>query len=103
MEKISFQDFQKLDLRIGKIELAEKVKGADKLLRIEVDLGSEKRQLVAGIANHYDPEDLIGKQVIVIANLEPRTLKGIESNGMILAASAEDGLVLLTTDKEIAE
>lgn len=103
MEKISFQDFQKLDLRIGRIEKAERVKGADKLLRLEIDLGDEQRQMIAGIAQHYDPEDLAGKQVVVLTNLEPKMLKGIESQGMVLAASGDDGIVLLTADRNVQE
>ena len=86
-EKISIEDFAKIDLRVGEIKVAEKVKGADKLLRLEVDIGSEVRQVVAGIAESYDPEKLVGRKVVIVANLAPRKLRGLESNGMIVAAS----------------
>ena len=88
--KISIDDFMKIELRVGQIKAAEKVKGADKLLRLEVDIGSEVRQIVAGIAEVYAPEPLIGRKVIIVANLAPRKLRGIESNGMIVAASVGD-------------
>ncbi len=90
-ETIEFTDFQKLDLRTGTIEIAEKVKKTDKLLKLTVDLGFEKRTVVSGIAEHYKPEDLMGKQVMLVANLAPRKLKGIESQGMILMAEDENG------------
>jgi methionyl-tRNA synthetase len=88
--KISIDDFMKVELRVGQIKTAEKVKGADKLLRLEVDIGTEVRQIVAGIAEVYSPEPLIGRKVIIVANLAPRKLRGIESNGMIVAASVGD-------------
>ena len=90
-ETIEFTDFQKLDLRTGTIEIAEKVKKTDKLLKLTVDLGFEKRTVVSGIAEHYKPEDLMGKQVMLVANLAPRKLRGIESQGMILMAEDENG------------
>jgi len=86
-EKISIDDFAKVDMRVGQIKVAEKVKGADKLLRLEVDLGTEIRQVVAGIAEAYAPETLVGRKVVIVANLAPRKLRGLESNGMIVAAS----------------
>src|SRR5260221_12625414 len=90
--KITIDDFMKVELRVGQVKFAEKVKGADKLLRLEVDIGTEVRQLVAGIALAYKPEDLIGRKVVIVANLQPRKLRGLESNGMIVAASVgEDG------------
>jgi methionyl-tRNA synthetase len=89
--KISIDDFAKIELRVGQVKVAEKVKGADKLLRLEVDIGTEVRQLVAGIAEAYAPETLIGRKVVIVANLAPRKLRGLESNGMIVAASAEGG------------
>jgi len=98
---ISFNEFQKIDLRVGKIVEAEKVEGTDKLLKLKVDLGAEKRQLVAGIAQFYQPEDLIGKEIVVVVNLEPRILKGIESQGMLLAADVEGRPILLRPDKEV--
>jgi methionyl-tRNA synthetase len=76
-----------VDLRVGTVLEAERVKGADKLLRLFIDLGFEKRQVLAGIAKVYDPEKLIGRKVVVVANLAPRKLRGLESNGMIVAAS----------------
>ena len=88
--KITIDDFLKVELRVGQVKVAEKVKGADKLLRLEVDIGTEVRQLVAGIALAYEPELLIGRKVVIVANLQPRKLRGLESNGMIVAASVGD-------------
>ncbi len=88
---IHFDDFAKIDLRIGTIIHAEKVENADKLLKLEVDLGFEKRIIVSGIAQHFNPQDIIGKQVTVVCNLAPRKMKGIESNGMILMAEDKTG------------
>ena len=85
----TYDDFKKLDFRVGIVTAAERVEGADKLLKLTVDLGSEERTLAAGIAKLIDAESLVGKRVIVVANLEPRTIRGIESNGMILAACPE--------------
>jgi methionyl-tRNA synthetase len=84
---ITIDDFVKIDLRVATVVEAEKVKGADKLLRLVVDVGFEKRQIVAGIAKAYEPEKLIGRKVVIVANLQPRKLRGLESNGMIVAAS----------------
>ena len=94
--KISIDDFAKVELRVAQVKTAEKVKGADKLLRLEVDLGTEVRQLVAGIAEAYTPESLIGRKVVIVANLAPRKLRGLESNGMIVAASVEGGKPVLS-------
>lgn len=88
--KISIEDFLKVEMRVGLVKNAEKVKGADKLLRLEVDIGTEVRQVVAGIALAYEPEKLIGRKVVIVANLAPRKLRGLESNGMIVAASVGD-------------
>jgi methionyl-tRNA synthetase len=88
---IDYADFARVDLRIGKIIEAEKVPKADKLLRLQVDMGDHKRQILAGIAQQFDPEALVGTSVVVVANLAPRTLRGFESQGMILAASSPDG------------
>jgi methionyl-tRNA synthetase len=88
--KISIDDFLKVEMRVGQVKSAEKVKGADKLLRLEVDIGTEVRQVVAGIALAYEPETLIGRKVVIVANLAPRKLRGLESNGMIVAASVGD-------------
>jgi methionyl-tRNA synthetase len=95
--KISIEDFAKIELRVGQVKTAEKVKGADKLLRLEVDLGTEVRQVVAGIAESYAPELLIGRKVVIVANLAPRKLRGLESNGMIVAASSEGGKAVLAS------
>lgn len=97
---VSFADFQKLDLRVARVLSAEPIQGADRLLKLQLDLGTEKRQLVAGIVEHYAPEALIGKQVIVVANLEPATIRNVESQGMILAASGES-IVLVTPEADV--
>jgi len=102
MEIITFDDFKKLDLRVAKILSAEKVEGSDKLLKLEIDLGNEIRQIVAGIGKNYSPEKLVGREIIVVANLEPRKLMGFESQGMLLAANDESGPVLLEPDKEVS-
>lgn len=93
--EIQYDDFAKLDLRIGTITSAAKVEKADKLLKLEVDLGFEKRTIVSGIAQHFSPDSLINKQVIVVANLAPRKMRGIESQGMILTAEQPDGTLIL--------
>ena len=98
---IQFDDFSKLDLRVGTVLSAEKVKKADKLLMLQVDLGFETRTIVSGIALHFEPETLVGKQVCVLANLEPRTIKGIESKGMILMAEDGDGKLHLMSPESI--
>jgi methionyl-tRNA synthetase len=95
--KISIDDFAKVELRVGQVKVAEKVKGTDKLLRLEVDLGTEIRQVVAGIAESYAPELLIGRKVVIVANLAPRKLRGLDSNGMIVAASPEGGKAVLAS------
>jgi methionine--tRNA ligase beta chain len=103
MENISYEDFIKLDLRAAKIIAAEAIENSEKLIRLRVSLGDEERQILAGIKKAYNPEDLIGKTIIIIANLEPRKLMGEVSEGMLLAASEPDGLpVLLTTFGGIA-
>lgn len=90
-KEIVFDDFAKIDLRTGTILTAEKVEKADKLLKLSVDMGSEVRTIVSGIAQHFDPASLPGKQVVVVANLAPRKMRGIESNGMILLGEDTDG------------
>ncbi|MGA7521760.1 MAG: methionine--tRNA ligase [Acidobacteriaceae bacterium] len=94
-EKISIDDFSKVELRVAQVKVAERVPKADKLLRLEVDLGYETRQILAGIAEAYTPESLIGRKVVIVANLAPRKLRGLESNGMIVAASVEGGRPVL--------
>ncbi len=86
---------------MAKVIAAEKVEKADKLLKLQIELGSETRQIISGIAAHYQPQDLIGKKVIVVANLKPAKIRGIESFGMLLAAKEGDRLVLATTDTDI--
>ena len=103
-EQIKYEDFEKLDLRVAVIKEVNPHPNADKLYILSIDLGEEKRTIVAGIKNYYNPEQLIGKQIIVVSNLEPAKLRGIESNGMLLAASDDKGnLVVITTDKNIEE
>ena len=95
--KITIDDFAKVELRVAQIKVAEKVKGADKLLRLEVDLGTETRQILAGIAEAYAPETLVGRKIVIVANLAPRKMRGLESNGMLLAASLEGGKPVLAS------
>ena len=103
MDNITFDYFKKMDLRVAEIKECEDVPGADRLYKLTVDAG-EARQIVAGIKPYYAKEELVGKKIILVANLEPRTLRGIESHGMLLAASSEDksAVVLISPDKEIA-
>ncbi|HOS58557.1 MAG TPA: methionine--tRNA ligase subunit beta [Syntrophorhabdaceae bacterium] len=102
MENIVFDDFLKLDLRVAEIKSCEDLPGADKLYKLTIDVG-EERTIVAGIKQHYTKEELVGKKIAVVANLEPRKLRGVISHGMLLAASNEDNtsIVLLTLDKDI--
>lgn len=95
---ISYEDFAKLDLRVGTVKSAERVESSEKLLKLTIDIG-EERIIVAGLGKNYNPEELLGKQIVVIANLEPRKLMGIESQGMVLAAESSDGPVVLIPDK----
>jgi len=102
MENISFEDFKKLDIRIGKIISAERVPDTDKLLKLVFDMGDEERQVVAGISQIVgDPADLVGKEMPVLVNLEPRRMRGMDSNGMILAADDNGRPVLLHPEEEI--
>jgi len=98
---ITFDDFKRLDIRIGRVISAERVEGTDKLLKLEIDLGTEKRQLVAGIAEFFQPGQLIGKELPLLANLEPRKIRGIESKGMILAVDIEGKPILLSPEEEV--
>jgi len=102
MENITFDYFQKMDIRVAEIKECEDIPGADKLYKLSIDIG-EERTIVAGIKQYYDKEALIGKKIAVIANLEPRKLRGILSHGMLLAASNDDksSVVLLTLDRAI--
>ena len=98
--KITIEDFAKVELRVGVVKSAERVQGADKLLKLTVDIGDEVRQVLAGIALAYQPEELVGRKVVIVANLAPRKMRGVESNGMLLAASAADGKPVLCTFAE---
>ena len=100
--EITFDDFVKTDLRVATVTAAEKMPKADKLLKLQVDLGYEQRQVVSGIAKFYTPEELVGKKVIVVANLKPVKLRGELSQGMILAGSKDDVLVLASVDEKLA-
>jgi len=100
---LSIDDFGKVELRVATILGAEAHPNADRLLVLRIDLGSEQRQLVAGIRAHYQPEDLVGKQIVVVANLEPATLRGVESQGMLLAASDSEGrLAIVSPERAVA-
>ena len=103
MDNITFDEFKKLELKVGEIKSAEEIVGADKLYKIKVDLGGEEREVVAGIKKFYSLESLIGKKIAVLANLEPRVIRGVTSFGMLLAASTEDksSLSLLILDKDL--
>ena len=100
---INVQDFKRLDLRVGQISAAEPIPGAHRLLKVQVDLGQEQRSLVAGLAAYYTPQQLIGLKVIVVANLEPATIRGVLSQGMMLGAGCSDGkeVALLTVNKDV--
>jgi methionyl-tRNA synthetase len=103
MGTISIDDFRNLELRVATITAVSPHPNADRLLVLTIDLGSEQRQLVAGIRAHYQPEDLVGKQIIVVANLQPATLRGVQSQGMLLAASDDQGrLAIVTPEKPVA-
>jgi methionyl-tRNA synthetase len=100
---ITIDEFKKVDLRIGRVTAAEKVPKSEKLLKLQVEIGTERRQVIAGIALHYKPEDLVGKLVVLVANLQPAKLMGQESQGMLLAASDESGkLALVGVQAEIS-
>ena len=97
---ITFDDFKKVELKVGKILEAEDVTTSEKLLKLKVDIGGETRQVVAGIKKQYNPADLVGRQVAMVVNLEPRMVMGIESQGMVLAAD-DNGPVLLRPDRDV--
>lgn len=102
---ITFDDFTKLDLRVAKVLEVADHPNADKLLVLQIDLGSERRQLLAGLKGYVDPQSLVGKLIVVVANLEPRKMRGLESQGMLLAASHEEGetrqVVVLTPSEDV--
>ena len=101
---ITYDDFAKVELKIAKVSEAERIEGSEKLLKLKIDVGeTEPRQIIAGIGKIYSPEELIGKEIVIVANLEPKSLMGLESSGMLLAATDGEGRpILLTPDKEIA-
>jgi methionyl-tRNA synthetase len=101
LAKIPIDEFAKVELRVAEVLAAEKVAKSKKLLKLTIKVGEETRTLVAGVAEHYDPADLVGRKVVIVANLMPATLMGIESNGMVLAASHEGTVSLLTLDKDV--
>ena len=98
---VSFEEFKKLDLRLARVVAVEKHPDADKLYLGKIDVGDSEKQVVAGIREHYSPEELVGKKVVVINNLEPATIRGQESNGMILAAGDGNAIAVLTSDKDV--
>lgn len=98
---ITIDEFRKVDLRVGTVTSAGPHPNADKLLVLRVDLGSEERQIVAGIKGHYEPTELVGRQIVVVANLETAKLRGVESQGMLLAASDGNRIVVLTPEKPV--
>lgn len=99
---ISIDEFSKLELKVGTVLEAEEVEDSEKLIRLKVDLGEEEpRHILAGVKKWYKPEDFVGKQIVVVANLEPRKMMGLESQGMMLAADSEDGPIFLTVPKQV--
>jgi len=101
METVSFDDFKKLDMRVAEIIEAAEHPNADKLFVLQIAMGEEQRQIVAGIRSSYDKDALVGKKIVVVTNLEPATIRGEESNGMLLAASDSDMPILLTPEKDV--
>ncbi len=97
-DRISIYDFSKVELKTAEVLEVEKVEGADKLLKLQIKVGEENRQIVAGIAEHYSPEELVGKKIVVVANLKPAVIRGVESNGMLLAVSTKDSVILVTPE-----
>lgn len=97
-DRISIDDFAKVELKTAEVLEVEKVEGADKLLKLQIKVGEENRQIVAGIAEHYSPEELVGKKIVVVANLKPAVIRGVESNGMLLAISTKDSVILVTPE-----
>jgi len=98
---IKFEDFQKLDIRIGKVLSAEKVEGSDKLIKLEVSLGEERKQIIVGMAKFYEPDYFLNKELVILVNLEKRKFRGIESQGMVLAADVNGEPILLLPEKEV--
>ncbi len=100
---ITYDEFQKVELKTAKVLEAEKVEGTDRLLKLQIEVGDEKRQIVGGIAEFYEPKELIGKMIVIVSNLEPVTIRGIESNGMLLAAKKGKELSLIIIDSDNVE
>ena len=100
-KQISIEEFMTVDLRVARVVSAERIEGTDKLLKMQVDLGSEQRQLVAGIAQAYAAEDLVGKRIVVVVNLKPARLRGVESQGMLLAADAGGRPMVATFEEDV--
>ena len=98
---VSFEDFKKMDIRIAEIKEVKDHPDADKLYLLKIDTGTDERQIVAGIKKHYKPDDLLGKKIVVVVNLEPVTIRGAESSGMLLAAKDGGNLCLIAPEKEI--
>ncbi|GIW67537.1 MAG: hypothetical protein KatS3mg096_405 [Candidatus Parcubacteria bacterium] len=98
---ITLEDFQKIDLRVAKILQAERIENSNKLIKLEIDLGQEKRTIVAGIGEKYSPEELVGQLIIVVVNLEPKEIKGIKSEGMLLAVDSQNGPVLIVPLEQV--
>ncbi len=103
MDLIDYDDFAKLDIRVVRIKEAERVEGSKKLLKLKVYTGEEDRTLVAGIADQYDPDELVGRKIVMLLNLKPKKIFGIESQGMLLAADDGNVVALLNPDKDISE
>jgi methionyl-tRNA synthetase len=101
MEQVTFDEFKRMDFRVGEVLKAERVEGTDKLLKLEVDIGTEKRTIVAGVADVYSPEELVGKKFVIIVNLKPAVIRGIESQGMLLAAEVEGKATIPFFDKDV--
>ncbi|MEM0016892.1 MAG: methionine--tRNA ligase subunit beta [Candidatus Korarchaeum sp.] len=101
MSQVPFSEFKKLDIRIGEVIEAERIEGSKKLVKLMVDLGGERRQLVAGIAEYYEPKDLVGRQIVVVTNLERRRFMGVESQGMLLAAVVGGRPVLIGPEERV--
>lgn len=99
---IKLEDFKKLDIKIGKVLSAEKIKGSDKLIRLKIDLGKEIRQIIVGMAEFYEPDYFLNKELVILTNLESKKFMGIESQGMVLAVDADGKPVLLVPEKEVS-
>jgi methionyl-tRNA synthetase len=99
---LTFDEFKRVQLRVARVISAERVTGTDKLLRLMIDLGGEQRQIVAGIGRAYEPADLVGRAIVVVANLQPAKIRGTESNGMLLAAVDGDRVALVVPDAEVS-